>query len=412
MKRFLAVVVLLGALAGCGNDPVAPVAAGVASNLGIPATAFHQEFEAVLAGIDRHYGLKELKGVDVADLRARFGPEIEEARDAGAFYATLVRVFAALHNSHSGLVLPARAFAFAGIGTILIGDRLVLTGEIADTTLRDHGLERGWQIAAIDGIPLTQWLSARAELVSASTLQYQRIAAAQQVTWRFWFEPAARQLTFRSPGGTDLTLEVRLDRASSGIDPLPLVTGQAFGESGYIAVNGLTGNVVSEFERFLGGRIDRPALILDLRRNQGGDSSLGHPIMAHLIRQPTPVILPSQTLQPSATLRFTGDLAVLVGPITHSAAESLAHNLKDSRRGTFIGTETAGSSGNGPETFSTPGGVVFRVATRPGQDRSVSGAATEGQGLAPHVIQEQTYEDYLAGRDTVLEFAIRFRGER
>jgi hypothetical protein len=391
---------------------VRPAPSGAVSNLIVPASAFRDEFEAVLAGIDQHYGLKELKRVDIADLRARFAPEIDRAGSADAFYATLVRLFATLHNSHSGLVLPSQALAEAGLGTVLIGDRLVLTGEIADPVLRDHGLDRGWEIAVVDDVPFTQWMAGRGQVVNASTPQYERVAAAQQATRRFWFEPVARRFTFRRPAGSSLMLEMRLDRAPFSFGRQPLVSGRALGEIGYLAVNSLTGDVVSQFESELGRLMDKPALILDLRSNTGGSSGLANSIVAHLIQQPTRVEWPNQLLQPATTLRFAGSLAVLVGPVTHSAAESLAHNLKDSGRATFIGTPTAGSSGNGPEVFQTPQGIVFRLATRPGQELSVSGAPTEGVGLAPHIVQEQTYGDYLAGRDTVLEHAVAFLGTR
>jgi carboxyl-terminal processing protease len=412
VAAMLAAVLTASAL-GCSraaarDGAIVPSASGGVSNLAVPADAFGQEFEAILATIDRYYALKEPKGVSAAELRGRFGQEVERAGTAEAFYATLVRLFAALHNSHSGLVLPGAAFAEAGIGTVLIGDRLVLTGELAGGALLDHGLTRGWEVGAIDGVPFVVWLARRGELVSASTPQYERVAAVRQATRRFWFEPVDRRFTFRSPVGETVTLEVRLDRAPASVAAEPLVTGQARGDVAYVAIDALTGDVVSQFESALARLIDKPALILDLRRNSGGNSGLGLPILAHLINGPTRVEWPSQVLQPAATLRFTGRIAALVGPVTHSAAESLAHNLKDSGRATFIGSPTAGSSGNGPQFFQTAHGIVFRLPTRAGMERSVSGAETEGVGLVPHILKEQTYEDFLAGRDTVLDFAVRF----
>jgi hypothetical protein len=256
-----AVLAALLAVGGCGHETpeglVQTAPAGAVSRLDVPASAFRQEFEAILDGIDRHYGLKELKGIDTAALRARFGPDLDRAGDAAAFCAVLVRLFAALHNSHSGLILPPEAFAHAGIGTVLIGDRLVLTGEVADPVLRDHGLARGWEIRAIDDVPLTQWMAGRADLVNASTLQYQRVAAAQQASRRFWFEPAPRRFTFRDPTGTTVTLEVRLDRASSASSAPPIVSSRARADVGYVAVNSLTGNVVSLFESELASRAGR-----------------------------------------------------------------------------------------------------------------------------------------------------------
>jgi carboxyl-terminal processing protease len=283
---------------------------------------------------------------------------------------------------------------------------------IADSVLEDHGLARGWEITAIDDAPFSAWLAQRGAVVNASTLQYQRVAAARQATRRFWFEPVARRFTFKSPAGQTLTLEVRLDRRPEPTTALPLASSQTIDSFGYLAVNSLTGSVVSQFEAELANVFDRPGLILDLRRNTGGDSSLALPIIAHLIDRPTRVLWPTQLLQPASSLRFAGRIAVLVGPVTHSAAESLAHNLNDSGRATFVGSATAGSSGNGPQFFQTARGIVFRIPTRAGLELSVSGAPTEGAGLTPQIVKEQTYEDFLAGRDTVLDFAVTFLSGR
>ena len=124
-----------------------------------------------------------------------------------------MRVFASLRNSHSGLLLPSPAFFEAGFGTVLVEGRLLLTGEITDALLSDHGVGRGHEVVAIDDVPFPQWLAARGQMVNASTLQYERVAAAQQATRRFWFEPARRRFVFRSPTGASLTLELPLDRS-------------------------------------------------------------------------------------------------------------------------------------------------------------------------------------------------------
>jgi len=413
-RRAAALLVLAAsALAACGHSTepdgaLRPGAPRGVSNLDVSRDAFRPEFEAILATIEQSYGLKNAKGIDVGELRTRFGPDIDRAAGPEGFYAVLVRLFSALHNSHSGLVLPASAFAFAGMTTTLVGDRLLVVGEPTDAVLVDHLVGRGWEVTAIDDVALAEWIARRLELVSASTTQYGRVAAAAQATRRFWFEPVARRFTLRSPSGDAVTLEIRLDRPPAATAAPPLATSRAIAEIGYVSVDSLTGAVVAQFEAELSKMIDKPALILDLRRNTGGDSSLALPIIAHLIQQPTRVGWPSQLLQPASSLRFAGPIAVLIGPVTHSAAESLAHNLKDSGRATFVGSATAGSTGNGPQAFETTQGVVFRLATRPGIELSVSGAPTEGAGLAPDIVKERTYDDFLAGRDTVLDFAVAY----
>ncbi len=374
-------------------------------NLDVPARAFGEEFDAILGSIDARYAFKELKGVSVAELRTRFQPEVDRATGAEAFYATLTRLFAALHNSHSGLLLASSAFFQAGFESTLIGDRLYLTGAFANGTLAQRGLGRGWEVVSIDGSPFADWLAQRMEITSASTEHYARVAAAGDARRRYWYEPPVRHYRLVSPGGASLELDLPLDRPVTPSGSSTVVTSRLLGDVGYVAVNALGGDVVPQFETELAKVIDSPALVLDLRQNTGGSSDLGHPIVAHLIQQPTRVALPDRTLQPDPNLRYAGPLVVLVGPVTHSAAESLAYNLYDTHRATFIGGETAGSSGNGPECFQTRNGVVFRIPTRRDPDRSPSGAVMEGAGLRPDIFKEQTLEDFLAGRDTVLEFA-------
>jgi len=200
-RRAAALLVLAAStLAACG-DPTTPggaLRAGASrgvSNLDVPRDAFRPEFEAILATIDQSYGLKTAKGIGVGDLRARFGPDIDRAASPEAFYAVLLRLFSALHNSHSGLVLPAAAFGFAGMTTAVVGDRLLVASQPTDAVLADHGVGRGWEVAAIDDAPIAEWIAGRSELVSASTTQYGRVAAAAQATRRFWFEPVARRFT-------------------------------------------------------------------------------------------------------------------------------------------------------------------------------------------------------------------------
>ena len=111
--RRAAVLLVLAAAGGGQQQPsegsVRAAPPGATSNLAIPASSFRAEFDAVLAGIDEHYALKEVKGIDVGALRARFGPDVDTAATPEAFYATLVRVFASLRNSHSDLLLPSRS---------------------------------------------------------------------------------------------------------------------------------------------------------------------------------------------------------------------------------------------------------------------------------------------------------------
>jgi len=74
------------------------------------------------------------------------------------------------------------------------------------------------------------------------------------------------------------------------------------------------------------------------------------------------------------------------------------------KRGRIVGEPTGGSTGQ-PLSIALPGGGSFRICTK--HDRYPDGKEFVGVGVQPQVVVHPSIEDFRAGRDTVLEAALK-----
>ena len=132
-------------------------------------------------------------------------------------------------------------------------------------------------------------------------------------------------------------------------------------------------------------------LIVDLRRNGGGDNFLGEPLRKHIER--------SQFNQP-------GRLFVLIGPATFSAAQNLANRLERETYAIFVG----GPSGLAPnhygdaKIFTGPvTGLTAMVSTLPWFD---SYPQDKREWITPDLLVPSKFDDWRAGGDPVLDAAL------
>ena len=136
-------------------------------------------------------------------------------------------------------------------------------------------------------------------------------------------------------------------------------------------------------------------LVVDLRRNGGGDNFLGEALRKHVERS-----------------RFNrpGGLYVLTSPRTFSAAQNLANRLERETYAVFIGGPTGGAPnhyGDAKLWVGPASGVTAMVSTLPWFD---SYPSDKRGWIMPDVPVADRFTDWLAGRDPVLEAALAHRG--
>jgi hypothetical protein len=163
-----------------------------------------------------------------------------------------------------------------------------------------------------------------------------------------------------------------------------------------------------------------PALIVDVRFNSGGDETLAREFAGCFVRERVRyarnVILDpgsvtgfsapmERWLEPNAKRpAYTGRVAVLMGPVNMSSAESFLHMMKQAPNCKLIGARSYGASGNPKPTELANGVTVFLPSWK---EILADGSTLEMKGIAPDVEVAARAED-LSQRDPVIEKAIEW----
>ena len=140
--------------------------------------------------------------------------------------------------------------------------------------------------------------------------------------------------------------------------------------------------------------MDAPAVdrvIIDLRRNGGGNNYLGEPLRKRL-----------------AASRFNrpGGLYVLTGPRTFSAAQNLANRLERETFALFVGEPTGGSPNHYGDAKPFAGkatGITAIVSTIPWFD---SYPQDRRHWIMPDLLVPERFEDWRTGRDMALDVVL------
>ena len=157
-------------------------------------------------------------------------------------------------------------------------------------------------------------------------------------------------------------------------------------------------------------------LIIDIRNNSGGILTNAEKLASRFCHQKTLVAYyqhktgPAHNafspmepvyLEPSANLRWQKPVVVLTNRHVYSAANQFALYMKTLPGCTIVGDHTGGGAGM-PFSSSLPNGWSVRFSAVPMYDAQQQ--STEF-GIAPDYNVQQTDEDFVRGRDTLIEFA-------
>lgn len=364
-------------------------------------------------------------------------------------YYRLLQAFAALvKDSHVGVWMPEEMRQTRSAPPVALwplGEQFVVIGFAAELGA-GTGLALGDELVAADGVSTAEYAAAHvAPYQSSPTAHYLGVQVARSLLEGP--RDSAVDVRFRRPSGEEYGC--RLTRAPAGEDAEWVWYGPLASNGGVsaravapgIGVIALTTfgyeAVVGDFDRELADLGQIEGLMLDLRRNGGGNSGWSDAIIGRLIERPLEGMRERRAqysatlrswglgengtgitweemrmdppLQPEGPVSFGGFLGLLTSAATHSAAEDFVGPLKVGGRARTVGATTAGSTGN-PLFFELPGGGGFDVCTR--YMLLPDGSEFIGLGIPPDIEVGLTAADIAAGRDPVLERAVGEMGER
>ena len=163
-------------------------------------------------------------------------------------------------------------------------------------------------------------------------------------------------------------------------------------------------------------------LIIDIRNNSGGNLTYAERLAARFTNEPVLVgymqhktgtghadfsSMEEQWINPSSNLRWQKNVCVLTNRKVYSAANEFVKYMHRMPTVTLVGDCTGGGAGL-PFNSSLPNGWVVRFSACPMYDSSRQ--PTEF-GIAPDHEVSLTEEDFLRGRDTIIEFARELLGK-
>ena len=355
------------------------------------------DFDGIHQIVAEKYSLYRQKGISMDSLynvfSARLRYSVKTSDDYGMM---LLEYFADLHSGHTCAFFSGEHFG--GAEPRYIEGRLFLDNP--GDYIRQHGFQDKDEIVAINGKTIPTWMAENIRYHEGST-------AAQR---------ASRTASAALLSHTDTLLSITVARGNDTISlPLPLhakgfpnpniCERKILRDSiGYISIYTMRNGVVEVFDSLYPSVKSLPYLIVDIRRNGGGNSLNGEKLCEYLLKQEKTHCLYDKTLKPRADA-YRGKVFLLIDTRTFSAAESFAIDLWESGEVTLVGCPTGGDTGSRPEIFQSPSGLSFRVSTREPR-LSPNGFPLEGQGVPPHYKVAQTVKDFMDGIETQLEFAL------
>jgi hypothetical protein len=396
--RRLALSLLVVALAGCGGDDAPPAPTPLQREL----RALPDEMAVLHPEVDHQVPLRELRAE--ANELAERAPELP--RDE--LLVGLMRFFVlGERDGHGGVFLhdPAHARPFSFFP--------LRVHDFADGIHVVEGEHRGKKVTAIDGVPVAEVIERVEPLIprdNDSTVRLllpEYLTCAEVLRGLGIVDDAA---TYAFADGSEVTLEASPGSVGTAFDPLPV-------ERDPLLYRGL--DQPFWLERLDGGRVlylgfhmvDAPPpelldeiaaaarkpgfrrLIVDARHNGGGDNTTYWPLLE---------------LMKSPPLRERGKVAVLLGRMTFSAAGNFVASVDHETNALLVGEPSGGAPNQWgdriPIELAAVGLTAYVAAewveVAPGDDRLA---------VEPDVPVEPTAADFLAGRDPVLEKALRLR---
>ena len=366
------------------------------SDLPVEPKQFAEDFESIHQQVVKECSLYKQKGYDIDSLYATFAARIPHNVHTKADYGQLLReYFAALNIGHAGVLLNVHA---AEYHPTIAEDRVFITDP--SEHLSANGFRDKDEIIAINGTPIKEYIEEQKKYTSASTEDY-RLRRTQLALFT---SATDSTLTYSVKRGGD-TLSLRLPLTASLEGDEPQAYSMVLNDSvGYIGIESMMNDVIEDFRSAYNQVSHLPYLIIDIRRNGGGNSNNGRLIAEYLITREQEHCVGGDNITPQPNA-YQGKLFLLTSNYTFSAAESFAIDLKESGLATLVGEKTAGDTGCAPKNFTSKYGICFRIPTRE-PHFSTKGFPMEGVSIEPHYEVRQSVTDLFEDKDTAIEYVL------
>lgn len=390
--------------------------------------------------------------------------KVQKTKNDYEYYRLLQKFCATLKDGHTNVYLPDNI----KIQNTYFGDYRLFVTNIENKAIitrvnfsKKNEIPIGTEVIEVNGLKTQNYLEKNVKPYISSSTEHVLNDWAVSRMFRSP-EGTSYDVTLRLPDGT--TKELKLTHS----DVIEEKVYPTFEESSllgfewlddniaYLALNSFGDDkIISLFNNKLPELYKADKLIIDLRNNGGGNTSIARPIFKNLTndsllygsKSRSRMHIPAykawgkfrdkgDTLNsdfakkaflsyrdmyyyefpysPSSIEQDTKSIviptAILTGHSTASAAEDFLIFTENQEHMTIIGEPTFGSTGQ-PLFFDLPGGGSARICTK--EDLYPNGKKFVGVGIQPDLLVNRTLSDFKNDRDAVLETAIEYlKGKR
>ncbi|HLH19634.1 MAG TPA: S41 family peptidase [Bryobacteraceae bacterium] len=378
---------------------------------------------------DRHWEARP-GGLDWQAVHDELRPKIEKAATTGEARAILSDMLGRLHQTHFGIVptdvyeefqSPGAVDGQPGIDVRVLDGHAIVTGLDPGSPAAAKGVRPGWEILAVDGRELAPALQRVTAEYRDSTLLDLHLSRAVLARLN---GPAGHPADIEFLDGAGRRVRLRVDRVQprgslvqfGGLPPFYFWEESKMlrPDIAYIRFNAFFDPeaLAKTFGDAVAGCAACSGFIVDLRGNPGGLGVLAMGVGGWFVDRNGLQL--GTMLMKGARLNFVifprpapfrGPLAVLVDGCSASTSEIFAGGMQDIHRARVFGTHTAGAAL--PSLFEVlPNGDGFQYAIA--NYVSQGGKPLEGIGVTPDEEVKLTRQALLAGRDPVIDAAIRW----
>ena len=382
-------------------------------------------FEKVWREIRDHYYDPSYNGVDWNAVHQRYAPLVETTSRDQEFYSLLSQMTSELHDAHTRFSSPEQWKSFRRQQGVTVGfsvddvdGKTVVTSVIPGTDAAHVGIEPGMVVLRVQDNPIAERIA---------EIEKKRLPSSSERATR-WFiynrvfagpADAPVKVALQRADGSEFEVSVRRQIYSAAPDVTThvLPSGNA-----YIRFDGFQHPVTREFRDALQKFRDAPGLIVDLRRNGGGDLGVLLPIAGYFFGKKTLFAKDStRTGKPLSSYVgllklplqlyvgkpgdqiYSGPVTVLVDAHSASSSEVFAAGMQDTGRAQIIGSQSCGCVLGIARPRVMKGGGVLEMSEV--LWFSPKGRKLEGTGIIPDQLVTPTMFDLQRGRDAVLAAA-------
>ncbi|MBZ5623746.1 MAG: hypothetical protein LAQ69_34355 [Acidobacteriia bacterium] len=370
--------------------------------------------------IEYWYPYRDVLGEKWDDVLRQAIPKIGLAKTPEAYQRELMALIARAHDTHANLWSSIAARPPAGacqlpVNVRFVEDRAVVASYSAADAGKAAGLKPGDVIIDLDGVPVSKLVESWAPYYAASNEPTRLRDMARSMT-----RGACGDATVRvRRESQELTLKATrvapAGQAAAGTHDLPGDTFRRLSDD--VAYLKLSSTKNADVRRYIDAAAGTKGLIIDIRNypSEFVVFTLGQ----LLVDRPTPFARFTRgdlsnpgafhwdkegtTLTPQAP-HYSGRVVILVDEVSQSQAEYTSMAFRTAPGAKVVGSTTAGADGNVSQ-IPLPGGLrsmisgigVFYPDKKP----------TQRLGILPDVEAKPTIAGIRAGRDEVLEEAVR-----